>query len=97
MRINCKVNYENFDLWWWGYVVSGGIFFMWIFKKNCYIVILILNIELFLFFYNFLEIDGWRVIFFCIKEYIYVLVFEFIYIVVIWFINSIIVVVVEFF
>lgn len=84
--------YGGEDMWW---VV--GFFLCEFLKKNCYIVILILNIELFLFFYNFLEIDGWRVVFFCIKEYIYVLVFEFIYIVVIWFINSIIVVVVEFF
>lgn len=100
MRINRKVNYENPDPWWWGYVVSGGIFSMWIFKKKlsyCHF-----NFEYRIIFAQktrlsqFLETDGRRVAFPCTKEYTYVSVSEFTYTVVTWFINSTIVVAVEF-
>lgn len=56
--------------------------FLYVNKKNCHIVILILNIESFSLFHNFLETDGRRVAFPCTKEYTYVSVSEFTYTVV---------------
>lgn len=78
------------DMWW---VVGFSLCKL---KKNCHIVILILNIESFSLFHNFLETDGRRVAFPCTKEYTYVSVSKFTYTIVTWLINSTIVVAVEF-